>query len=156
MIAAKENRQRAGFGDLVASAAQYARPALDFAVVIGFVRGPVCEVSELDHREIAVINDIEIQALELCRKSGGAERRRAHQGTALRSPHVDGSAEQGDAPGSIRRGSIGHSCLLRSARLSQPNRDSHPSFHGGGPRRGGSFRNKSPRAELLIQGRYPP
>ncbi|MGY4357683.1 hypothetical protein ACVW0J_004176 [Bradyrhizobium sp. i1.7.7] len=156
VIAAEEDRQRPGLRDLMASAAQQTRPALDFAIVIGFFGRPVSEVPDLRHREIAVIDDFEIKAFEQWRKAGGAQRCGAHQCAALRSSHVDGRAEQGDAPALIRHDPIGHGNLLRSASLRQPNRDSHPSFPGITGRKGSRARNKFPDAAFCLQGRHPP
>jgi hypothetical protein len=155
VIAAEEDRQRAGGCDLIAFATQRARPALDFAVMIGVLRWPVGEIPHLGGGQVAVVDDLEVEAFEQCCQARGAQRRRAHQGAALRGPHVDGRAEQGDAPGSIRHNPVGHGCLLTSARPPQPNRDSHPSFPG--ELAATTYRpEQNPVRRIAFQGRPPP
>ncbi len=83
VIAAEKDRQRTGRRDLIASAAQNAGPALDFAVMIGLFGRPVGEIPDVGDGQIAIIDDLEIKAFQQCRKAGSAQRRRPHQGAAL-------------------------------------------------------------------------
>ena len=47
-------------------------------------------------REIAVIVHLEAQAVEHGQKTGRSQRRRSHQGSALRRADIDGSAKHDD------------------------------------------------------------
>jgi hypothetical protein len=96
MIAAEKNRNVSGSRDFIATPAQRAGPALDFPIVIGLVRRSVGKIGHAGDRDIAMVGHRKAQALEHSQQTGGAQRRRAHQGAALRRAHVDGSAKQRD------------------------------------------------------------
>ena len=61
------------------------------------IRQRVAQLGDPADREVAVVADLETQAVEQGHETGSAQRRRPHQGTALRRPNFNGSAQQRNA-----------------------------------------------------------
>ena len=100
MIAAHEDRNGAGTRQRIGALAELADPALDRVVIFGVRRRRALVGSNFRLGHVAVVLDGKAELIEDAADARGAQRVRPHQGSELRSPDLDGDAEQGDA-GSI-------------------------------------------------------
>jgi len=96
VIAAEEDRDRAGSRQLMAAATEQTGPALDVPIVVGPVRRRVVEIGHACDGKVAMIGHVEAEPLEQRQQARRAKRRRPHQRAALGGAHINGSADHGN------------------------------------------------------------
>ena len=106
VIAAEKDRDGPRSRQLVGPRTQFPRPALDFPVVLRIVGRRVRQFGHLADRDVAVIADFTRQPVEHGQKTGRSQRRRSHQGSALRRADIDRRAEQRNPARRIRFGGV--------------------------------------------------
>jgi hypothetical protein len=99
VIAAHEDRNRAGARQRIGAFADLADPALDRVVIFGVRRRRTLGGRNFRPGHVAVVLDGKAELIEDAADARGAQRVRPHQGSELRGPDLDGDAEQGNAGG---------------------------------------------------------
>ena len=102
VIAAEKDRYCPRSRQLIGPCTQFPGPALDFPVMLGIVRRKVRQFGHLADRDIAMVAYFTRQAVEHGQKTGRSQRRRSHQGSALRRADIDRRTEQRNSARCIR------------------------------------------------------
>ena len=112
VVAAEKDRDRARSRQLIGPRTQFPGPALDFPVVLRIVRRKVGELGHLADRDVAMVAYFTRQPVEHGEKTGRSQRRRSHQGSALRRADIDGRTEQRNSARRIRFSGVDHNSPL--------------------------------------------
>src|SRR5437016_12595793 len=108
VIAAEKQRYRAGACQPIGARAECTDPRPDLTVVFRVGRRDVVVLMKVGDRKIAMILDGEAEAFQDGSKTGGAQRGRSHQGSALRGANFDRRAKQRNPLAGTRIGSSSH------------------------------------------------